>query len=238
MIAQLSRIGAVSALVAALGGCATTTGGAPVQTPVAGSATASSTTSTTASTSTTTSAPATSELPPFGVLETTKVPVTPGELTCGPDPAPAGALDVTGSAAGSPTVLFAVPEGFTATGPAGAAALSLTGPDAMTATVTIAPTTLAAGPAFAQHADALTGSSDISSISLLPGELCGYSGQEMMGSLGDGAGTAVEFADRVVHVWTAAGDFLITVHLQAPSGAAGFDGARSALFADFGIRMP
>ena len=49
----------------------------------------------------------------------------------------------------------------------------------MTRTVTIAPTTLDAAPAFQQYASARTGDDVINSVSVLPGDLRGYSGQEV-----------------------------------------------------------
>lgn len=63
--------------------------------------------------------------------------------------------------------------------------------------------------------------------------MCGYSGQRIGGLL-DGD----DFADRIVHVGTGSGDFLLVVALQGPSGAGDFGAARSALLADFGVRLP
>ena len=47
-----------------------------------------------------------------------------------------------------------------------------------------------------------------------------------------------DFADRIVHVGTGSGDFLLVVALQGPSGAGDFGATRSALLADFGVRLP
>ena len=60
----------------------------------------------------------------------------------------------------------------------------------MTGTVTIAPTTLDAAAAFRKYADERTADYEISSVSMLPGELCDYSGQELMGLLADSPATA------------------------------------------------
>ncbi len=67
----------------------------------------------------------------------------------------------------------------------------------------------------------------ISSVSVLPGELCGYSGQELMGVLADDArASRSSTADRIVHVWTnAAGTILIALHVEAPPETPGFDDA-------------
>ena len=91
----------------------------------------------------------------------------------------------------------------------------------MTGTVTIAPTTLDAAAAFQKYADDRTADYEISSVSVLPGELCDYSGQELMGLLADKPGQGIDYADRVVHVWTNDGDFLIALRLEAPNGIAG-----------------
>ena len=71
------------------------------------------------SATTETSAPASTEtsggmhsLPPYGVVETTKHPVTAGETTCAPDSAPTGTVEARGAAPGAPIVTIAVPEGF------------------------------------------------------------------------------------------------------------------------------
>jgi hypothetical protein len=172
-------------------------------------------------------------------VETTKRPVTAGETVCEPETAPASTIEVRSAAAGSPTVIIGVPDGFTpGVPPEGEVALNLTGPDGMTGTVTIAPTTLDAADAFKQYANDRTADHEITSVSLLPGELCDYSGQELMGILADQPGQGIEYADRIVHVWTDNGDFLIAVRLQAPSGAPGLDSAKSVMLSDFGIRMP
>ena len=186
-------------------------------------------------------------LPPYGVVETTKRPVTAGETTCAPDSAPADAAEARVAAPGAPIVTIAVPEGFALGAPAQGAgqgpgqedvALNLTGPDGMTGTVTIAPTTLDAAAAFRKYADERTADYEISSVSVLPGELCDYSGQELMGLLADKPGQGIDYADRIVHVWTNGGDFLIALRLEAPNGTAGLDAAKSVMLADFGIRMP
>lgn len=140
-------------------------------------------------------------LPAYGVQETTKRPVSAGETTCTPDTPPAHPVEAHGAAPGSPTVILGLPDGFApAADPQGDIALNLTGPDGRTGTVTITPTTLDAAAAFQAYGDDRTKGSEISSLSVLPGDLCGYSGQELMGMLADKPGQGVEFADRVVHV--------------------------------------
>lgn len=79
--------------------------------------------------------------------------------------------------------------------------------------------------------------SAVSSVSVLPADLCGYSGQKLLGSWADTPEQAVEFGDRVAHVWTNSGDYLVAVHVQGTSGA-GFDPFTSPMMDDFAIEIP
>ncbi len=234
------RVASVVVVGVALSACSRTAP-APVAAPEPSSASAapSAAPSTTLpGTVTTSDLEAPQGLPDYGVLETAKRPVSAGETTCAPDTPPAQPVEAHSAAPGSPTVLLGLPDGFTpAADPQGDIALNLTGPDGRTGTVTITPTTLDAAAAFRAYGDDRTKGSEISSLSVLPGDLCGYSGQELMGMLADQPGQGVEFADRVVHVWTNDGNFLIAIRLQAPKGTS-LDAAKSVLLADFGIRMP
>ena len=87
------------------------------------------------------------------------------------------------------------------------------GPDGMSATVFISPTTLDPGAAFRDYADKRIATTAVSSVSVLPGELCEYSGQKLMGAWSDTPQNAVDFFDRVVHVWTNTTNYLIAVHV-------------------------
>lgn len=241
MNSSMFRVVAGCLTVALLAGCARSTEG----TAAGAGGSERAPTSTSVTTSMTAAATPTSpgdmnSLPAYGVVETTKRPVTAGETVCEPETAPANTLEARGTAAGSPTVTIGVPDGFVpgAQQPEGDVALNLIGPHGMTGTVTIAPTTLDAASAFEQYADDRTAHHEITTLSVLPGELCGYSGQELMGILADQPGQGIDFADRIVHVWTDNGDFLIAVQLQAPNGAPGLDSAKSVILSDFGIRMP
>lgn len=199
--------------------------------------------STTTTTTTTTSAAETSEqrshgLPAYGVVETTKSAVAAGDTTCEPETPPVNPMEASTGAPGAPTVIVDVPDGFTpGAPPSGDVALNLTGPDGLTGTVRISPTTLDPAAAFQQYADQRTADYEINSVSLLPGELCAYSGQELMGVLADDPAQTIDYADRIIHVWTNNGDYLIAVQLQGPAKSADLDAAKSVLLADFGIRM-
>ncbi len=139
---------------------------------------------------------------------------------------------------GAPTVTVGVPDGWSISpsgpDPEGA---RLRGPEAMWATVTISQTPLAPAAAFRQYEDDLTDGASISTMSLLPAELCSYSGQRLMGVLSDGDET-VQYEDRIVHMPGSPQDYLIAVHVEAPSGAPGFDEAAAQLTADFEIGLP
>ena len=227
-------------LVTALAGCARTTEGASAEDTAKSSAEATATTHS-ASSSPVGSSTATSEeftLPAYGVEPTTTRALAPGEVTCEPDAATSSTVDATGAAPGSPTAIVAVPDGFTSAPGTGDTALTMTGPDGLTATVTITPTTLDAAAAFQQYADQRTAQATITSVSVLPADLCGYSGQKLMGILADKPGEGIDYEDRIVHVWTGAGDYLIAIQVQGPNGAPGLDDATSVALADFGIRMP
>lgn len=174
-------------------------------------------------------------MPAYGVEPTTTRVLAASEVTC---PPPAGATVTAGSQApGSPSLTVAVPEGFTEVTPH-AAAVRLTGPAGMTAEITLTPTTRTARADFEHYADDRVAKYPINSVSVLPGDLCGYSGQKLMGVLAERPGTRIRYADRIVHVWTNDGAFLAVVRLEAPSETPGFDEAGSAMLADFGITMP
>jgi len=240
MHAGITRLAIGCAALVLLCACDRTTGGTASDAGISTTATtAQSATTETSSTAGTETSSDMHPLPPYGVVETTKRPLAAGETLCEPDSAPANTAEARGAAPGAPIVTIGVPEGFAPGAPGqGDVALNLTGPDGMTGTVTIAPTTLDAAAAFQKYADDRTADYEISSVSILPGELCDYSGQDLMGTLADQPGHGIDYADRVVHVWTGDGDFLIALRLEAPNGTAGLDDAKSVMLADFGVRMP
>lgn len=138
----------------------------------------------------------------------------------------------------APTATVGVPEGWSmASVPDGA---RLQGPDGMWATITIAVAQPDAEAAFETYVEDLTADAVISSVSLLPGELCGYPGQKVMGVLSDeddGTGS-VEYEARLVHVPTGGQAYLIAVYVEAPTRTAGFDEAAVMLTDDFEIGLP
>ena len=139
----------------------------------------------------------------------------------------------------APKITVGVPDGWSMSAGSGDIGGQLAGPDGLTATVTIAATQLDPAAAFKKYADDLMEEAAVSSVSVLPGQLCDYSGQKLMGAWSDTPQNAVEFEDRIVHVWTNSGtDYLVAVHVQAPTGTVGFDEAASLLTEDFEIVLP
>lgn len=230
------RVGAGALAVTALSGCGS---GGDSQVPASSSTAAAGITTSQASTAPTTTTPDETapslDMPVYGVEPTTTRALAPGEVTC---PQPAGpTVAVHNPAPGSPTLSIGIPQGFTAAAPGGEA-VKLTGPAGMTAEITLRPTTRTARDDFEQYSSDRVAKYSINSVSVIPGDLCGYSGQELIGILAEQPGKGIEYADRIVHVWTNSGDFLAVVRLEAPGGTPGFDDARSAMLADFGITMP
>lgn len=237
---------AVAAVVGGASACAKPSQG----TAVAGDrGTSSAATSTAALPATQTSATGTSTSPTqtgvsgpstFGVVETTRAPLTPGAQTCAsPQRGPGTQLItyVKGSSPGTPEIEFLVPGEWTSkVGPDDA--LDLTGPDGLSGRVTVTPTQLGPVEAFDKYNEDAMGKAPISAQSLLPAELCGYSGQKMIGSWSGSGGDPLQYADRTAHVWTNAADYLVAIHVQGPQKAPGFDAASEVILGDFGIRIP
>jgi len=177
-------------------------------------------------------------MPAFGVEPTERTHLPPDADTCPAD----GTGNVTFGAKvtdpAAPRLVVGVPAGFLPSSGEGDVAVTMQGPDGMSATVTIAATDLEPEAAFQQYSDKLTAGKEFSSVSVLPGDLCGYSGQKLLGSLADKPGQAKDFRDRIVHIWTNADNYLVAIHLQGPAKVAGFDAAESVLMADFGIVIP
>jgi len=108
----------------------------------------------------------------------------------------------------------------------------------MTAFVSVAATTLDPEAAFRDYTDKIMAQSAVSSVSVLPAELCQYSGQKLMGAWSDTPQNAVEFFDRVAHVWTNTTNYLVAIHVEAPTGVDALDAASAAITDDVEITIP
>lgn len=176
--------------------------------------------------------------PDFGVVPTSTTSIPAGTITCEPAERPPVGMVAKVADSVAPVITVAVPEGWSMQGGTGDVGAQLSGPDGMSATVTIMPTTLDPQAAFAEYAEGLTADAAVSSLSVLPAELCDYSGQKLLGAVSDTPEDAIEFVDRVVHVWTNSRDYLVSVHTEAPTGTNGFDPASTQLTEDFEVRIP
>jgi hypothetical protein len=199
-----------------------------------GAATAQSGQSSTPATSSTTTASAAPPAAPAddvpGVVPTPGA--SPTDEDCAPAAPPAVPVDVRIDDPAAPTVVVGAPQEWTTTpSPDGA---TLTGPENMSATVTITATPLDAAAAFRGYADDLTAKTEMSTLSLLPAETCGFSGQKLMGMLGGTTPENVVYQARIVHV----PGYLIAVYVEAPTDTAGFDDAAAVLTQGLRIGLP
>ena len=197
----------------------------------------SATSTTTSSSRSSTTATDTPESAEPGVLETTRQPVPPNAQVCAQDRTGQTAVAAVADPA-APKITVALPDGWSATPGSGDVGARLTGPDDMLAEITITATTLEPAAAFSRYSDDLMGKYPISTLSLLPADLCGYSGQKLMGTWADDPGQSIQYQDRITHIWTNDKSYLVAVHVEAPSGTAGFDAAADMLTSDFGIVIP
>jgi hypothetical protein len=173
-----------------------------------------------------------------GIVPTTRTPVPADAVTCPAAPPPPVGVVASVPDPAAPKITVALPSGWSTTKGAGDVGARLTGPDGITATVTIAQTTLDPAEAFRKYADDAMAASSVSSVSVLPADLCGYSGQKLLGAWSDSPQQAVEFGDRVAHIWTNADNYLVAVHVQGPAGTPGFEPMTSPLMADFAVVIP
>jgi hypothetical protein len=183
--------------------------------------------------------PATSSGTPVPGIETTLPDhIPPNAFVCFPEPSGIG----TGTVAqvgdpAAPRITVAVPDGWNAQPGGGDVALALSGPDGMIGTVTIATTTLDPAAAFADYAAMLRRSKPDLQLNTAGAKFCGYSSQKLTGIFLGPPGT-LDFADRITHIWTNTNKYLVTIHLEGPEGAPGFDAAKTALMQDFAVVIP
>jgi hypothetical protein len=171
-----------------------------------------------------------------GVVETTRQAVPANTATC-PGPASATAVAAV-TDPGAPRISLTMPAGWSISPGSGDVAARITGPAEMTGEVSITPTVLDPAAAFTKFSDDAMAKYPISSVSVLPAEICGYSGQKIMGTWADDPDRSLQYYDRIAHIWTNTKNYLVAIHVQAPSKTEGFDEAASVLVGDFGIVLP
>jgi hypothetical protein len=173
-----------------------------------------------------------------GIVTTSRTPVPADTVSCAQPVKPAVSAVAKVSDPAAPKITVAVPDGWSVQPGSDDVGLRMQGPDGMFATVTIAQTKLEPTEAFTEYADKMMAASAVSSVSVLPAELCGYSGQKLMGAWSDTPQQSVEFLDRITHIWTDSGTYLVAIHVQAPAGTDGFDAASTVLIEDFAVGIP
>jgi hypothetical protein len=172
-----------------------------------------------------------------GVESTLREHIPPNALVCFPPPTGDGRLTPASvSDPVAPRITVPFPDGWNSVPGVGDIALSSTGPDGMSMRLTITGTSLDPGGAFLRYATALRTTKPGAKVTVAPAQFCGYSGQLLSGTIPGPA--AVDFADRIAHIWTNTQAYLVAVHLEGPAGAPGFAAAKSTLMQQFAILIP
>jgi hypothetical protein len=173
-----------------------------------------------------------------GVVPTTRTPLPAGATTCPMPKPPAVGVMATVPDPAAPKITVALPDGWGASRGSGDVGVRLEGPDGIWATVTIARTRLDPAAAFRKYAEDAMAASAVSSLSVMPADLCGYSGQKLLGAWSNSPQQAVEFGDRIAHIWTNTNTYLVAVHVEGSTNTAGFDPSWSPLMEDFSVVIP
>jgi hypothetical protein len=173
-----------------------------------------------------------------GILPTekTQTPASGSECVVEDQPPVSTVAAVADPAA--PKITVPLPSGWGVSKGEGDVGARLVGPNGTSGSVTIAVTTLDPAGAFRKYTDDVMAASAVSSVSVLPADLCGYSGQKLLGAWSDSPQQAVEFGDRIAHIWTNTKNYLVAVHVEGPADPGDFDPFSSPLMDDFGIVIP
>ncbi|MGA9491422.1 MAG: hypothetical protein WBV80_14395 [Mycobacterium sp.] len=173
-----------------------------------------------------------------GIETTLPDHIPPNAFACFPDPTEIGVGTVAQvSDPAAPRITVARPDGWTGEPGQRDVALSLSGPDRLTATVTIAVTTLDPAAAFTDYAAMLARAKPDLHVDTAGAPFCDYSSQKLTGTY-LGTPGILDFADRITHIWTNTDKYLVTTHLEGPADAPGFDAAKTALMQDFAVVIP
>jgi hypothetical protein len=177
-----------------------------------------------------------SSAPVPGIETTLPDHIPPDAFACLPELTGIGTVAQV-SDPGAPRITVARPDGWTSEPGQRDVALTLTGPDGLASTVTIAATTLDPAAAFADYAAMLTRSKPDLHVDTVGAPFCGYSSQKLTGTYLGPPGT-LDFADRITHIWTNTDKYLVTTHLEGSADAPGFSAAKTALMQDFAVVIP
>jgi hypothetical protein len=164
--------------------------------------------------------------------------IPPNAFLCFPGPAEGGIGTVAQvQDAAAPRLTITLPDGWTSEPGRRDLALSLSGPEGMSGTVTIATTKLDPTEAFSEYAATLAQAKSDFQVDVVGAKFCGYSSQKLVGTFGGPSGT-VEFADRLTHIWTNTDQYLVAVDMEGPEDVPGFGAAKTALMQDFAVVIP
>jgi hypothetical protein len=176
--------------------------------------------------------------PAPGIETTLPEHIAPNAFACFPEPAGVGIGTVAQAIdPAAPRITVSVPDGWTSGAGEHDVALVLIGPDGMTGSVTIAQTTLDPAAAFSDYAAALARSKSDFQVDTVGVKFCGYSSQKLTGTFLGPQG-ALEFVDRITHIWTNTGKYLVAIHVEGPQEAPGFGAAKTTLMQDFAVVIP
>lgn len=177
-------------------------------------------------------------MPMPGIAATQSENIAPESMVCTAAPDGAGREAVAAVAdPAAPRITIEVPDGWSSAPGAGDMALTLTGPETMSASVTIVATDLAPESAFLRHTAGVGGAAPRLKFSVTGAPFCGFSSQQLTGTV-QGPSGGIDFADRVTHIWTNTKQYLVTIHLEGRSGSPGFSTAKSTLTQDFAVVIP
>jgi hypothetical protein len=173
-----------------------------------------------------------------GIETTLPEHIPPNAFVCFPGPPGIGVGTVAQvSDPAAPRITLSVPDAWTSEPGKDDVALSLSGPAGMTGKVTIAVTARDPGSAFVDYLAALLHSKPDAHVDTVGAKFCGYSSEKLTGTF-LGPDGAEEFADRITHIWTNTGKYLVAIHLEGPQDASGFGAAKAALMQDFAVVIP
>ena len=173
-----------------------------------------------------------------GIAATQPTQIPPDAAACTPTSAENGvATTATVSDPTAPRITINVPSGWSSAAGTGDTALTLSGPDQMSATVTIAATDLPPDSAFLRYTAGVGGSMKRLKFSVTGVPFCGYSSEQLTGTL-QGPSGEIDFADRITHIWTNTKNYLVAIHLEGRSGIRGWSATKSALTQDFAVVIP
>jgi hypothetical protein len=173
-----------------------------------------------------------------GIETTLPEHIPPNAFVCFPGPVGVGIGTVAHvNDPAAPRITLAVPDAWNSEPGEDDVALSLSGPDGMTGKVTITLTARDAESAFADYVATLMRSNTDAHVDTVGVKFCGYSSQKLTGTFLGPQGI-VEFADRITHIWTNSGNYLVAIHVEGPEDRPGFGAAKAALMQDFAIVIP